>query len=888
MKPLISLITGTYNRISFLRDMLESFKASFPSSIGFEVVICDGGSTDGTLAWLKSPETIKEYNIVLIEHGELKGAIMAFNDCARAAAGDYLLVANDDIQFIGNTVLRGLGFILGRPDVGAACFYQDRAGKEFHVEQMTAEKDGQKYTVPYLQVGLIPRWLWLYCGGWGDFGARTYGGDNYLTAKVLEAGYKVEAAPETKIHDRMPHDELRRINNEVNDGGKDGQNFYRVYPDGVRINDVPQVENPLPRQGKILIATIFESYNVQKDQKRGLRDALKKHGVVVEIDHLAGRESIGDAAEAFHPDISILQLHDASHISEVDSQLVRTFSGAVMSWSGDVWETQATPEYLKLIRDFDFHGTINCSLMPKFEEKGIPVFYIQNSFEPGILEGVCGSPCDVLFQGNNYGDYRLDFVKKIKAICDEVHCLFTLYGNGYPLETGAVGDTLYNFRRIGENVRGAKIVIGDNQFPDHVGFCSDRFFMSLAAGGAMLMHQHVVDLEKLTGFKSGVHYVEWFTMTDLKEKMAYYLSHEDERQAIAAAGTKFCREEHNFDKRATEILEKFKQVPKRGYEISTMIICKNEEKFILKAISQATRFSSEVVVVDTGSTDATVEMIKRANNEKVRLHEITWSDDFSAARNAAKEFCSKPWVFWMDCDDEIEERTLKSLENFRKWDLSKHGTTAFHAVKFTVIDDFSQQSVMQCRLLRNIKAIKFREKIHETVDGSLTEVGIAPIEYWAGVIHHAGNLDEGVRAAKQIRNIRILNTYPDSPWKLYHVANSLCAMGKYADAILCYDSMLIEWGDKMEPEFVQYLWFAKGYSYNFLGYKGLAAKSLRKSTFPDAYYLRYFIENNNAKCLEEFISAPVPGDIPSFKAMWLPDARARLKTYFEERLKEFT
>src|SRR4030042_1749906 len=170
----LSIVTGTYNRLPFLQSFMTSCRSQIPRGISYEFCICDGGATDGTLGWLK-----EQSDVVLLEHGELRGAIKAFNDAAKLATGDFLLIANDDIEILPGSIMRGLSYMINYTQVGAGCFYQDRAGLGTHVEVMTTRnEDGTPGSTPYLQVGLIPRFLWEYCGGWGDFGARAYGGGN--------------------------------------------------------------------------------------------------------------------------------------------------------------------------------------------------------------------------------------------------------------------------------------------------------------------------------------------------------------------------------------------------------------------------------------------------------------------------------------------------------------------------------------------------------------------------------------------------------------------------------------------------------------------------------------------------------------------------------------
>ena len=160
----ISIVSGTYNRLPYLKKMVFSVKRPLLNIHGFqyEIVLVDGGSTDGTQEWCR-----KQSHIRLIEHNELKGAIKAFNDGAYAATGKYVIMANDDIEFVENSILLAYAYMENNPDCGGGCFYQDRNGRDWHIESMPAvTKDKQQVHVPYAQVGIFPKWLGDHVGWW--------------------------------------------------------------------------------------------------------------------------------------------------------------------------------------------------------------------------------------------------------------------------------------------------------------------------------------------------------------------------------------------------------------------------------------------------------------------------------------------------------------------------------------------------------------------------------------------------------------------------------------------------------------------------------------------------------------------------------------------------
>jgi glycosyltransferase involved in cell wall biosynthesis len=165
----VSIVTGTYNRLASLKRMIESVRRALPRGIAYNFIICDGGSTDGTLEYLS---TLPDVHI--LAHGELKGAIKAFTEAANLSVADYTVLANDDIEFKPNSLLAALRHLETRPTCGAVAFADNRTsivtgdGKEYRVEGMGATlHTGEKVMVPYAQVGMFRTELGRMAGWWG-------------------------------------------------------------------------------------------------------------------------------------------------------------------------------------------------------------------------------------------------------------------------------------------------------------------------------------------------------------------------------------------------------------------------------------------------------------------------------------------------------------------------------------------------------------------------------------------------------------------------------------------------------------------------------------------------------------------------------------------------
>ncbi len=86
--------------------------------------------------------------------------------------------------------------------------------------------------------------------------------------------------------------------------------------------------------------------------------------------------------------------------------------------------------------------------------------------------------------------------------------------------------------------------------------------------------------------------------------------------------------------------------------ISLCMIVKNEEKHIGRCLDSVAGLMDEIIIVDTGSTDRTVEIVSGYTS---KIYSYLWKDDFSDARNYSFSKASMDYCMWMDADDVLEE-----------------------------------------------------------------------------------------------------------------------------------------------------------------------------------------------------------------------------------------
>ena len=559
MIPLISLVAGTYNRVAMLIRMVESVRREIPRGLSYEIIVVDGGSADNTVSWCQS-----QPDIHLIEHGGLHGAIRAFCDGAKAARGEYVILANDDIEFKPYSILAALAHLERTPMCGAVAFADNRTslvhghGKDYRTEGIGATTpDGQRTMVTYAQVGMFRRALGDTVGWWGADDpvmgqARTYGGDCFLSAGIWEMGYTVDPVPQAQIEDFIAEDGLRAINASI--GPRDSGCYYARYP----TVQLPRTFKRYPVRDRLRImhTPVYEAgFPGHMNLEQGMTEALGNYGLAFEWDYLNTPGDLVEYVRAWQPDLLITQIQNAGE--RMTPYMLASARNAcpsmiIVNWNGDAHETGLLSDgVLDLLKYVDLQTTINAKVLPQYAEKGINCAYWQIGYKDPVGELPDMPAYDVLFQGNCYNALRDGLVRLLRStyVENSRRVIAGIYGNC----PTADGNTHYDFAAQRALYQRAKIVIGDT-YPSTRAFVSNRLFQALSAGAFML--QQVSDgLDELTGLRDGVHYASWTDLVDLRSKIAYWLPREDERKRIALQGCAFVRANFSYDAQVQKLFE---------------------------------------------------------------------------------------------------------------------------------------------------------------------------------------------------------------------------------------------------------------------------------------------------------------------------------------------
>lgn len=184
--------------------------------------------------------------------------------------------------------------------------------------------------------------------------------------------------------------------------------------------------------------------------------------------------------------------------------------------------------------------------------------------------------------------------------------------------------------------------------------------------------------------------------------------------------------------------------------VSLCMIVKNEEKNLAKSLNSVKPIIDEIIIVDTGSTDSTMEI---AEVFGAKVFEYKWQDDFAGARNYSLSKASGDWVFVLDADEVVSAQDYHlfyesinrkcACEFITRNYTDDVGTEGWQANKGEYIEEEAGagwNSSKKVRLFPNFEMIQFENRVHETVEGSLRKNNIE-IKKCNLPIHHYGKLN---------------------------------------------------------------------------------------------------------------------------------------------------
>src|SRR5579884_1319722 len=148
-------------------------------------------------------------------------------------------------------------------------------------------------------------------------------------------------------------------------------------------------------------------------------------------------------------------------------------------------------------------------------------------------------------------------------------------------------------------------------------------------------------------------------------------------------------------------------------DLTLCMIVKNEERVLARCLDSVTALAPEIVVVDTGSTDATAA-IAAARGARVSAFDFAFVD-FAAARNHALRQASGRWILALDADETLLAESVPLIQEI----VARDDTAAYYVRR----RNQGSNDDHAVRLFPNRPEYRYRGRVHETIDASVLAAG---------------------------------------------------------------------------------------------------------------------------------------------------------------------
>ncbi len=239
--------------------------------------------------------------------------------------------------------------------------------------------------------------------------------------------------------------------------------------------------------------------------------------------------------------------------------------------------------------------------------------------------------------------------------------------------------------------------------------------------------------------------------------------------------------------------------------LSVCLIVKNEETYLRQCLESVRDLWDELIVVDTGSTDRTVEIAREFG---ARVFDFTWQDDFGLARNYCIDQATGDWILSLDADETISARDHAAIRaDMQRDDVDTLTVRQRHYMASTVIgwkpgsggyaegEPYSGYLDVDCRrLFRRQPWLRWRNRVHEVL---VSTDPSTPLTHAPGswVIHHFGKVgDRDVLKGKGEHYLRILlkkvKEHPKDPQALHELGVQYGELQRHDEARATFERLM--------------------------------------------------------------------------------------------------
>lgn len=143
------------------------------------------------------------------------------------------------------------------------------------------------------------------------------------------------------------------------------------------------------------------------------------------------------------------------------------------------------------------------------------------------------------------------------------------------------------------------------------------------------------------------------------------------------------------------------------------MIVKNEEKLLARCLDCVKKFSDEIIIVDTGSTDRTKEIAAQYTKQ---IYDFPWCNDFAAARNFSFSKAGMDYIYVADADEIIDDANQKQILDLKKVLLPEIDIVQmYYTNQLEFGTTYNYDKEYRPKLIRRLREFHWQDPLHETL-----------------------------------------------------------------------------------------------------------------------------------------------------------------------------
>lgn len=239
---------------------------------------------------------------------------------------------------------------------------------------------------------------------------------------------------------------------------------------------------------------------------------------------------------------------------------------------------------------------------------------------------------------------------------------------------------------------------------------------------------------------------------------------------------------------------------------------KDEEENLAACINSANPFVDEILVLDTGSKDKSIEIAKDCG---ATVREILWPESFAEARNQSIKYAKGDWILILDGDERLDDQSLRVLQSLEL------DSTSAEAFEFEIINFLSDQrqlsfsnSQRQIRLFRNRSKYRYAGRVHHQLLDLKTQSSL-PAQYCGAKIFHDGYTPQSFKKQSKKERLKLLQLAvkenPSDAFARHNLANHYKILEQFKAALQEYYEAIRLVGQQPGLDWEIRCWFSAAY-----------------------------------------------------------------------------